>query len=607
MKIAQTTTVGLFAAVLLVGTTVAACGGDEKESASSSTSSSSATSAASTTTSAPASPAAQGADYSNLLLKPADVDPSFTASDPVRNPNGQPGIGQTLTNAAKGEVLLFAIFVDQSPAGAAQALQGSRSLAVTATAAAWTMTLTSQVPADPGERYTASVASRAATAAAQCRVDIAFYTSGGSWLATVSGAQVSNTTAGWTTVTATGVAPAGAGLAQVAYNFEAASVGHVHYTDCWGLWRGAGGQWAMPGQPILGLTDAPIGNLLSLNAASLENGVGDYSPYANCTLAQHNWGKHGASSLRITSVAAGNASAVLNGDKRVAVTAGDTYTASAFFHSVVSARAASVTVQWYTSANVWISASTGASVTTRTDGTWVQASVTAVAPSTAAYADLIVTIAATGGASEQHTVDCFSLHRGAAGTFALPGTPVVGQSHIATNGAVHLSGTGSPEGVVTAAPGSTWLQTDATTDVKGWIRWVKATGTGNTGWVAGPEADTGKRNLSAVSLSNSWALYVGEFVLQRVGKVVYLTAYFDKSSASADAAYTLPSGFRPTGVGYVGHGQSNVADDVASVFVDPSTGVLSVTRSTVSGTIAYVTATFLTNDAWPSSLLGSPA
>jgi hypothetical protein len=45
--------------------------------------------------------------------------------------------------------------------------------------------------------------------------------------------------------------------------------------------------------------------------------------------------------------------------------------------------------------------------------------------------------------------------------------PVVGQSHIATNGAVHLSGTGSPEGAVTAAPGSTWLQTDATTDVKG--------------------------------------------------------------------------------------------------------------------------------------------
>ncbi|WP_418003214.1 hypothetical protein ACNO8X_25225 [Mycobacterium sp. PDNC021] len=124
MKLAQTTTVGLFAAALLVGTTVAGCGGDEKETTSSSSSSSSATSATSTTTSAPASPAAQGADYSNLLLKPADVDPSFTASDPVRNPNGQPGIGQTLTNAAKGEVLLFAIFVDESPAGAVQALQG---------------------------------------------------------------------------------------------------------------------------------------------------------------------------------------------------------------------------------------------------------------------------------------------------------------------------------------------------------------------------------------------------------------------------------------------------------------------------------------------------
>ena len=126
MKLAQTASVSLFAVALLVGTTVVGCGGDDKKesTSSSSTSATTTTSAASTTTSAAASPAAQGADYSNLLLKPADVDPSFTASDPVRNPNGQPGIGQTLTNAAKGEVLLFAIFVDESPAAAGQALQG---------------------------------------------------------------------------------------------------------------------------------------------------------------------------------------------------------------------------------------------------------------------------------------------------------------------------------------------------------------------------------------------------------------------------------------------------------------------------------------------------
>jgi hypothetical protein len=304
----------------------------------------------------------------------------------------------------------------------AQALQGSRSLAVTATAATWTMTLTSQVPADPGERYTASVASRAATAAAQCRVDIAFYTPGASWLATVNGAQVSNTTTGWTTVTATGVAPAGAGLALVVYTFEAASVGHVHYTDCWGLWRGAGGQWAMPGLPI------------------------------------------------------------------------------------------------------------------------------------------------------------------------------TGQSRIATNGAVHLSGTGSPEGVVTAAPGSTWLQTDATTDVKGWIRWVKATGTGNTGWKAGPEADTGWRNVTADLLTaNGFAAATGMFV-RRVGATVELSvAGLARGTGGAGNFYTLPDGFKATRAFYV----RSYSDNPGYVYA--ANAYISMASTSEAG----VGFTFLTSDAWPSALPGS--
>ena len=55
-----------------------------------------------------------------------------------------------------------------------------------------------------------------------------------------------------------------------------------------------------------------------------------------------------------------------------------------------------------------------------------------------------------------------------------------------------------PEGVVTAAPGSTFPQTDSPTDVKGWIRWVKATGTGAPGGCRA-EADTGERSLDATA------------------------------------------------------------------------------------------------------------
>lgn len=47
------------------------------------------------------------------------------------------------------------------------------------------------------------------------------------------------------------------------------------------------------------------------------------------------------------------------------------------------------------------------------------------------------------------------------------------------------TGTGSPEGAVTAPAGSQWWQTDHATF--GYVRWVKDSGTGNTGWLLAPD------------------------------------------------------------------------------------------------------------------------
>ena len=58
--------------------------------------------------------------------------------------------------------------------------------------------------------------------------------------------------------------------------------------------------------------------------------------------------------------------------------------------------------------------------------------------------------------------------------------------------AFELRGTGFPEGVVTAAVGTYYTDTAAT---NGALRWVKATGTGNTGWKV-VYGDTGWRNVS---------------------------------------------------------------------------------------------------------------
>jgi hypothetical protein len=130
MKIAQAKTVGLIGVALLMGTAVVGCSSDEKESSSSSSSSSSSaaettSSAASETTSAPASPAAASDDYSKLLLKASDIDPSFTAGEPQVNPNGINGIVQSMTSP-QNQTIVFAIVVSEDAAGALKALESAK-------------------------------------------------------------------------------------------------------------------------------------------------------------------------------------------------------------------------------------------------------------------------------------------------------------------------------------------------------------------------------------------------------------------------------------------------------------------------------------------------
>jgi hypothetical protein len=176
------------------------------------------------------------------------------------------------------------------------------------------------------------------------------------------------------------------------------------------------------------------------------------------------------------------------------------------------------------------------------------------------------------------------------------------------SGASHLSGTGAPEGVVTAAPGSTWLQTDSTTDVKGWIRWVKATGTGNTGWVAGAEADTGRRNVAALMTANATDT-VGYVYMRRIGNAVRLSMQIANSvvNTSHELFASIPVGFRSmnpfaTGVGW---------RDYLSTFTDGPAGFTSnggqAWYAVPNGSYYYFEATWVTADAWPSSLPGSAA
>jgi hypothetical protein len=186
-------------------------------------------------------------------------------------------------------------------------------------------------------------------------------------------------------------------------------------------------------------------------------------------------------------------------------------------------------------------------------------------------------------------------------TFDYTSVHAAGLRLASSSGPFIRSGTGSPEGVVTAPVGSMWTDTAATT---GAIRWIKASGTGNTGWVV-EYGDTGNRNLAAEALSNGWTVDNATFRLRRVGSTVTITLHLFGPAASGAAVYTLPSGFRPPAI-YLTVTPYGVSADSTRVVELTSGGAVSVYNYGAAYT-HYWSATWQTTDAWPSSLPGTAA
>ena len=158
-------------------------------------------------------------------------------------------------------------------------------------------------------------------------------------------------------------------------------------------------------------------------------------------------------------------------------------------------------------------------------------------------------------------------------------------------------GTGSPEGKVTAPVGSVYTDSAAT---NGAIRWIKASGTGNTGWRA-EYGDTGERMLSDF-LSGYTSSVSGRFIsrtnenvrLDVVGRLLDI-----KGFKSGDVIGTLPAGFRPRRNYYATIPASNV---ILSVAAD---GQVSVVSGSASGYITFALS-HSTREPWPASLPGLP-
>ncbi|OBH11860.1 hypothetical protein [Mycobacterium sp. E1747] len=124
MRTSRTVAAGIAATTALT-VAIAGCGGkNSTPSTSKPGSSSSATSAPSSASSAPAQPS----DYTGLLIQASDINAPipFTATPPISNPNGQPGVATTFKDEDGSHVIKDTIQVLADPGAATNALNAAK-------------------------------------------------------------------------------------------------------------------------------------------------------------------------------------------------------------------------------------------------------------------------------------------------------------------------------------------------------------------------------------------------------------------------------------------------------------------------------------------------
>lgn len=165
------------------------------------------------------------------------------------------------------------------------------------------------------------------------------------------------------------------------------------------------------------------------------------------------------------------------------------------------------------------------------------------------------------------------------------------------------AGSGPPEGVVTAPVGARYVDKANT---RGALEWMKASGTGNTGWVVSV-GDTGRRDVKA-SLINAWSCAF-ELNIRRRGSVVnmFISGLDGRTATSAQCLPNLPGFEMGSGVGWVTLAPSAFRG-AAGLFRQPGGAGYDVPGANGdAGAVFYQTLTWTVDTAWPTTLPGTPA
>jgi hypothetical protein len=182
-----------------------------------------------------------------------------------------------------------------------------------------------------------------------------------------------------------------------------------------------------------GVAWKPVGNLLTLNQASGTDALGDTTGFvagAATVESSTEQAAQGSRSVKIITVA-NTGRATVGGTASagtIPVEPGQTYTFQVSAKQTSGAAlVGNARIMWWTSAGN-VAASTalvdGSPVTL--SSSWRELSVTGVAPANAAYASAFLTRYSGGESVMTRYEDKYTFHRGAGGTWALPGIPVTG-------------------------------------------------------------------------------------------------------------------------------------------------------------------------------------
>lgn len=161
-----------------------------------------------------------------------------------------------------------------------------------------------------------------------------------------------------------------------------------------------------------------------------------------------------------------------------------------------------------------------------------------------------------------------------------------------------LRGTGSPQGVIAAPPGTYY--TDAAGTTGAW-RWIKASGTGTTGWVV-LYGDTGWRNVTALSPRTFQNL-----MIKRSGQRVSMLMAITATTTTGFVFESVPAGFLAL---------NSMQHLPCVAYVETAPTVVAIARiasaarpyiQMMNPQSAWALFEWDTADQWPAILPGTPA